>query len=293
MCRWRFDRHPPRSFENGETWTQSALVYSEAFAENKIAIGDHCPAWDETTQTVHLVFTRNNKDTLYTRSADHGGTWAPPRDISTQADKPDDYWIGIGQTGGLQLPSGRLVIPMHNKGSGCLGILSDDHGATWQQRGIVGGDECQSQQLLNGTFIAASRQSLGYLTISYSHDDAVTWTEPKANKDLLTPIGGCEQSMLAHPKGNLYHSGSNNVFLRADMVVKVSEDSGQTWQKLNSPLTRAAGYSSLVLLGDRSDTSADLGILYERNMNVHADLHWLTFMRFHAEGTWLSDALNV
>ena len=99
--------------------------------------------------------------------------------------------------------------------------------------------------------------------------------------------------MLAHPKGNLYHSGSNNVFLRADMVVKVSEDSGQTWQKLNSPLTRAAGYSSLVLLGDRSDTSADLGILYERNMNVHADLHWLTFMRFHAEGTWLSDALNV
>ena len=47
--------------------------------------------------------------------------------------------------------------------------------------------------------------------------------------------------MLAHPKGNLYHSGSNNVFLRADMVVKVSEDSGQTWQKLNSPLTRAAG----------------------------------------------------
>ena len=98
-------------------WTQSALVYSEGFAENKIAIGDHCPVWD--------------------------------------------YWIGIGQTGGLHFLSGRLVIPMHNKGSGCRGILSEDHGATWQQGGIVGGDECQFQQLLNGTFITASRQSLG------------------------------------------------------------------------------------------------------------------------------------
>lgn len=299
-----------RSFDNGDTWTQSSMVYSEGDAQHAIAIGDQCPVWDEATQTVHLIFTRNNADTMYTSSTDHGATWAAPRDISTQVGGPHVN-TGSGHAGGLQLASGRLIIPMHKWSDGChegpkkcYGIYSDDHGQTWQEGGEAGDNECQFQPLPNGTLIAVSRSGRNTIdsrnTIAYSHDDGVTWTEPVENEGLPSPLGGCETSILAHPNGKLYHSGPEsglkNAGLRRNMVVKVSEDSGQTWKAINSPWSGAAAYSSLALLGAPDDVNADIGLLFERNrgMMIVFEASGQTFTRFHPDGTFFpAGALTV
>lgn len=286
-----------RSFDDGATWTQSAMVYGEATTEKNVTIGDHSPVWDEVTQTVHLIFTRDNTDTLYTSSADHGATWAAPKDISTQVSGPH-YFAGTGHAGGIQLPSGRLIIPMHGDRGTCHGVYSDDHGETWLQGGNAGDDECQFQQLANGTLIAVSRHTAtktGFNTIAYSHDDGLTWTEPVANKDLPSPIAGCETSFVAHANGKLYHSGPESHILRMHMVVKVSEDSGLTWQKFYSPWSGSAAYSSLALLGDRDDASAPVGLFYERNRGpmIVFEARGQTFTRFDVDQGSASEALTV
>lgn len=286
-----------RSFDSGKSWTQSQLILGESTADLNVTIGDACPVWDEATQTVHLVLTRQNTDTLYMRSADLGATWTSPKDISAQVGGPH-YFSGTGHAGGLQLPSGRLIIPMHGDPNTCHAVFSDDHGETWQQGGNGGGDECQMQRLLNGTLIAVSRPAggKGDNTIAYSHDEGLTWTTPLPNKDLLSPIAGCETSILAHPNGKLYHSGPESRLLRINMVVKVSDDQGLTWKKVYNPWTAAAGYSALALLGaNASDINAPVGLLYERNRApmIVFEARGMTFTSFEANSGSMVDTLQV
>lgn len=298
-----------RSFDNGNTWTQSTLVYGEGNAQNSIAIGDQIPVWDEATQTVHLIFTRNNEDTMYTSSKDHGATWATPKDITSQVGGHVN--TGSGHAGGIQLASGRLLIPMHMWPDSChtgpkkaYGIFSDDHGETWQVGGECGENECQFAPLPDGTVIALCRKNGGWggiyakNTIAYSDDGGVTWRDVQENDNggLPAPIGGCQTSTLAHPNGKLYHSGPesgrSNLGLRRDMTVKVSEDRGKTWRKINEPWEGAAGYSALTLLGEPDDVNAPIGLLFERNRASLYDPNFVfeakghTFTRFHPDGTY-------
>lgn len=259
------DLHLRRSFDGGKTWTHTSVVYSEDPAA-KVTIGDACPVQDRTTGIVHLVFTRNNKDVYYTRSADQGATWSAPRNISGSVDGHRDAngFVGTGHAGGLQLASGRLLVPMHGP---CHMIYSDDGGDTWLKApgSVTDGGECQAVEVRPGLIIATARHSgdFGFTVIAYSDDDGMTWNASVPNHDLPSPIDGCEASIVVHPNGKLYHSGPNAYLLRTDLVVKVSEDLGATWQTHTRVWDGAAGYSAMAVLG--SEVDSPIALLYDRN----------------------------
>eukprot|EP01062_Namystynia_karyoxenos_P070769 TRINITY_DN66146_c0_g1_i1.p2 TRINITY_DN66146_c0_g1~~TRINITY_DN66146_c0_g1_i1.p2 ORF type:complete len:384 (+),score=112.76 TRINITY_DN66146_c0_g1_i1:66-1154(+) len=252
-----------RSTDGGLTWQQSQLVHGESTEAEHHTIGDACPVWDAATGAVHLIFTRDNADVYYTRSEDDGATWAPPRNISGEVDgHRDTGFIGTGHAGGLQLPSGRLLVPMHGP---CHMIYSDDHGRTWTKgSGLTNGGECQVALVRPGLLIATGRNdNTGYTEIAYSTDDGLTWNASTPNKDLPSPVQGCEASIVSHPNGQLYHSAPDSFLLRTKMVVKRSRDGGATWQPHRVVWPGAAGYSALAVLGNSSDSP--LALFYDRN----------------------------
>lgn len=61
----------------------------------------------------------------------------------------------------------------------------------------------------------------------------------------------------------LYHSQPDNALVRSNMVLKQSSDLGRTWSNLAHVWSDEAGYSSLVVLGNATDSP--LGLLYARN----------------------------
>ena len=63
---------------------------------------------------VHLLFCVEYERCFYARSDDDGVTWSKPVDITNQAKIPEmtAYWTGPGN--GIQLRSGRIVIPSYH-----------------------------------------------------------------------------------------------------------------------------------------------------------------------------------
>ena len=90
-----------------------------------------------------------------------------------------------------------------------------------------------------------------------------------------SPSRGCEGSLLLHPNGKLYfgHPDPPLGLFRTRFNIKVSADKGargrctQVWGEESAtcvpPCVPAAGYSSMVAMGDGVD--APIGLLYDRN----------------------------
>jgi len=68
-------------------------------------------------------------------------SWSAPVEITAQVKKPEWTWYATGPGNGIQLKSGRLVIPCdHNTTDNrrfSHVIYSDDAGATWKLGGIA------------------------------------------------------------------------------------------------------------------------------------------------------------
>lgn len=250
-----------RSLDGGRTWLHSQLVHGE---QGNVTIGDGCPVQDAATGVVHLIYTRNNADVYYSSSADEGATWSSPRNISAMVGGHREWgFIGTGHAAGLQLSSGRLIVPMHGP---CHMIYSDDGGATWAKAGggMTKGGECQVAEVRPGLLIVTGRNDdVGYTQLAYSIDDGLTWNASTPNADLPSPVAGLEASIVAHPNGRLYHSSPDSFLLRSRMAVKVSDDDGRTWATHRVVWPEGAGYSALAVLGN--NRSSDLGLLYDRN----------------------------
>ncbi|APT83930.1 hypothetical protein CAQU_01300 [Corynebacterium aquilae DSM 44791] len=71
-------------------------------------------------------------------SDDDGATWSAPRDITAQVKKPWMVFLGTGPGNGVQLRSGRIVVPVYygaREGQNhytCALMMSDDGGDTWR-----------------------------------------------------------------------------------------------------------------------------------------------------------------
>lgn len=294
-----------RSLDNGRTWQPSSLLWSNSTGTSKQVgdfntVGDACPVHDAHTGHVHVVFMRKNKEYFVTTSRDKGLSFDSPRNISDTVVSvlPDGTWPkfgGTGHAGGIQLRSGRLVIPAYAGGS--FMILSDDHGKSWYsgnrilgKKGLTTGGECQAAELEDNRLVLNMRNdgpgilSHDHRLESYSSDGGITWNEAKLARDLESPRGGCEGSIIHHPNNKLYFSNPSCHFwgcllnvdlLRVHMEVKVSEDQGRTWKHHHTVWQKAAGYSAMVVLGNAVDS--EIGIYYGRNNNS-----WLESVVFSA-----------
>ena len=289
-----------RSTDGGATW--SPLKVLADFGDD--AIENATPVVDRQTGFVWLLLTANpgsineaqimeakppgTRTVWVTHSEDDGLTWLPPKEITQTTKRPDWTWYATGPGNGIQLRSGRLLIPCDHtdKGTKMMHshvIYSDDHGKSWRLGGTAGSQTNESAiaELADGTLVLNMRSYSGQhlRAVSRSHDGGLTWTEPESDPALIEPV--CQASLVSY--------GSNtNVLLfsnpasqkRERLTIRLSEDGGHTWKYARVLYDGPAAYSSLAVLKDGT-----IGCLYERGRKNENEE--ITFARFDLN--WIKD----
>jgi sialidase-1 len=228
---------------------------------------------------------------LMVKSTDDGVSWSEPEDITPQ--------VGVfvaGPSVGIQLASGRLIIPGYTGHGGVPAwrsqsrvIYSDDHGKTWKAGSSVGGftNESQAVELTDGTLMlnARRRDKVPYRYVALSRDRGETWMKTYDDKALVDPV--CQASLWRYTRANgdgksrLLFSNPANAERndRSNMTVRLSHDEGSTWPVSRQVCAGPAGYSCLAILAD-----GNIGLLYESGDKQ--PYKKITFARFNLE--WLT-----
>ena len=279
-----------RSSDGGMTWSPLAVLFTNSSLEEANVIGNTAPVQDRFTGTLWMPFCRNNEEVFMTYSNDDGATWAEP--VYMPHLVLDNWkWVGIGPPGGIQLSSGRLLLPSYHttlwKGDGCASrghtIYSDDHGETWEIGSPDFGapflsNECQAVQLKNGSVLINARTVSTHRIQVLSDDGGENFKNPQ-QAGLFEPIEGCEGSMVRYSEGGvdtdaLFYSGPNtNGLFRRNMTIMTSRNDGASWYDVAQVDVGAVSYSSLQVvpaLDSKREGQFDLALLYERSdeMNI-------------------------
>lgn len=250
-----------RSPDAGRTWEPLQVVWDDG----PNTCGNPCPVVDRDTGDLWLLMTRNlgqdrepqiidrtsqgTRTVWVTRSADDGATWAPPREITPDVKKPDWTWYATGPGVGIQLTSGRLVVPCDHAVADTKAwhshvIFSDDHGKTWRLGGAAGPgtNECQVIERTDGTLLLNMRnydpQHKNVRAIATSLDGGLSWFAASFDPVLVEPV--CQAALLRCPDTEC---GDRTLVLfsnpastrREKMTVRLSRDEGRTW-----PVARAS-----------------------------------------------------
>lgn len=274
-----------RSLDGGSTWSPPQILWSNSSETESNVVGNAAPVVDQSTGKLWVLFNRNNRETWITHSDDEGATWAAPSCMpELQAD--DWVWVGLGPPAGLQLRSGRLLVPgyhgrvpMSDKSSLGSGfthghtLISDDAGETWRLGcADFGGahfvNELQAAQLANGTIVVNARELKDHRAQSYSTDDGLTFPTTVEAATLHETYQGCEGSTISNQAGTrLLYSGVQGReplrLYRENMTLFDSRDGGASWRLQTVVDAGSSAYSALVHLEDLGATDR-VGILYER-----------------------------
>ena len=205
-----------------------------------------------------------------TKSIDNGATWAKPVNITATTKAPDWTWYATGPGCGIQLKSGRLVIPCDHAlaGSGLYRshvIYSDDRGETWKLGGVIGDkvNECQVVELGDGRLMMNLRSHNGKhcRAVSTSSDSGLTWTPAADEPALVEPVCQAAFIRIDSPAnaghGILVFSNPAST-KREKMTVRLSMDDGKTWTVSGLIDGGPAAYSALARLPD-----GRIGCLFE------------------------------
>ncbi len=288
-----------RSEDGGKTWGETQVVWDDG--EN--TCGNPCPVVDAKTGTIWLLLTHNlgsdtegsivsgksqgGRTVWVTKSTDDGRTWAKPTEITRDVKKPHWTWYATGPGVGIQLRTGRLLIPCDSKSDGgkvreSHVIYSDDGGTTWKLGGVVGPDcnESQVVELADGAVLLNMRTYRGNnrRLVAVSRDGGETFGKPIEDEHLIEPV--CQASILRLPgeKGGILFSNPASL-KREKMTVRLSTDEAKTWKFARELHAGPAAYSCLTVLPD-----GEIGCLYERGeKNPYESI---TFARFSRQ--WLT-----
>jgi hypothetical protein len=159
--------------------------------------------------------------------------------------------------------------------------FSSDGGVTWDSYAVIGADpvgrvgfnETDVTRLPDGRLMAMIRQGTErpfYLYQSYSSDDGVTWTQPRA-----TTIVGHAPSLHVLPSGGVLCVYRDKRPKKEGVSVSVSYDGGETWHHLGqywtSPgYTNDCAYASIVRLPNDDVLCAFYTPFVEANNEIHA-----------------------
>jgi len=296
-----------RSLDGGRTWTPMQLVKRDGTN----ALNNPTAVADRDTGTIWLLFVRtstkkykNNEevatatgrisDMWVMHSNDEGATWAGPANITKSVNERGWKRIIPGPGVGIQLRSGRLVIPCnHTVGNEATDhvIYSDDHGKTWRLGGSTEGktDEDQIVELADGTLMLNIRnyREKGHRGISLSKDEGMTWSSVTSDPTLIEPV--CMASLIRYTlsppfsKNRLLFSNPATQDKRIKMTIRLSYDEGKTWPVAKLLNAGPSGYSCLTVLHDMR-----IGCLYERGERGSTEK--VTFAQFSLE--WLTDGAD-
>lgn len=310
--------HLRRSTDGGRTWLPSQHIAHKADriegnprkatgGEKEQTVNNPVAIVDRETGAIEFLYCVNYARCFSMRSTDDGLTWTAPVEITASFEpfraKYDWKVIATGPGHGIQLKSGRLVVPIwlaygavgDHKPSAAATIYSDDHGKTWQagdlclpNEGDFGDpNETTITELSDGRVMLVSRSvsKANRKLVTTSPDGAKGWTTPVFHDQLWEPI--CMAGIVAHPSGVLLFSNPHTLGLdkdgqeipagrgkRENLCIKLSRDHGQTWP-INKVLDPGkAAYSDLAILPDGT-----ILCLYEADTSIDCarfNLEWLT-----------------
>ncbi|MFN0079852.1 MAG: exo-alpha-sialidase [Prosthecobacter sp.] len=311
--------HLRRSADGGKTWLPSQHIAhkaariegnphkKDAGGAREQTVNNPVAIVDRDTGAIQFLYCVNYARCFSMRSTDDGVTWSRPEEITATFEpfRKKYNWkvIATGPGHGIQLKSGRLVVPIwlaygnegDHKPSAAATIYSDDHGKTWKagdlclpNEGDLGNpNETMITELSDGRVMLVTRSvsQASRKIVTTSANGATGWSKPVFHDQLWEPI--CMASIVAHPNGVLLFSNPHTLGLdkagkpipggrgkRENLCIKLSRDDGKTWT-INKVLEAGkAAYSDLAVLPD--------GIVlcfYERADSIDCarlNLEWLS-----------------
>lgn len=311
--------HLRRSTDGGRTWLPSQHIAHKADriegnprkatgGEKEQTVNNPVAIVDRETGAIEFLYCVNYARCFSMRSTDDGLTWTAPVEITSSFEpfraKYDWKVIATGPGHGIQLKSGRLVVPIwlaygavgDHKPSAAATIYSDDHGKTWQagdlclpNEGDFGDpNETTITELSDGRVMLVSRSvsKANRKLVTTSPDGAKGWTTPVFHDQLWEPI--CMAGIVAHPSkpGTLIYSNPHTLNLEKDgtevpagrgkrenLSIKLSRDDGKTWPINKTLEPGKSAYSDLAVLPDGT-----VLCLYERADSIACarfNLEWI------------------
>jgi len=257
-----------RSTDHGRTWSKMQIIGDEG----ELTINQPCPVVDHKTGTIWLPMCRGSKpgqgnaEILLMKSTDDGATWSQPVSIHKSVADPSWTFVGTGPGHGIQLKSGRLLIPIWFDATPTCGevqssccFYSDDHGENWKQGEPLtrnASDECDIVELTDGTvYLNARSRGPKQRAYALSKDGGHRWSEVK--NDSNQPEPSCDGAVIRLT--DIHNSDKNRVLVacptkpekRAEIKIRMSYDECQTWPIASKPLAPLGGYSDLAVTGDQ------------------------------------------
>ncbi len=183
--------------------------------------------------------------------------WAT-RSIGLAGDKQFSRLGWFTRTHPIELPSGRILVPLYSDGFsfGLMGI-SDDGGKTWRaSEPIVGFGNIQPSVVRrkSGELVAYMRDNgpaPKRILISVSKDDGETWSPAE---DTTIPNPGTSVEAIALRNGRWVMAYNDLEKGRHSLAISMSDDEGRTW-KWTRNMEKGAGqyhYPSLIQASDGS-----------------------------------------
>jgi sialidase-1 len=295
-----------RSRDGGASWSAPQVVGDNG----PNTFGNPCPVVDTTTGVIWLLTTHNlgtdrerdiiagtsqaSRTVWAMKSDDDGVTWSRPIEITPSVKQRDWTWYATGPGVGIQMNSGRLVIPANHAeaGSGIHRshvVFSDDGGKSWTlgASSDAGTNESQVVELADGRLMLNMRnhpaKPANFRMVATSSDAGRTLSQARVDRTLIEPPA---QASLLRLSTDTTHDRDRLLFAnpasakRERLTVRVSYDEGATWPMSRVVHEGPAAYSSLVVLPDLS-----IGLLFERG--DRSPYEKITFSRFTLE--WLTE----
>jgi sialidase-1 len=293
-----------RSTDQGNTWSQmERIIDFDASEPNSKGngVGDPAILVDKKTGTIFVaalwsqgarawhgsgpgLTPAETGQFVIVKSSDDGLTWSKPISVTSQFKHPAWRLCFNGPGNGIQLKDGTLIFPAQFKDADAVPhscfVASQDGGSNWAISpaaipSAIPTSESAIVQLRDDSLLLSMRNESKAGVRAWAqwtwHDDVMNgkWSEPRYK----LPDPTCMASLIKHPTDALLFSNPNHEKRRVALTVRVSYDSGQSWN--NGLLLEPAGamYSSLTVLAD-----GRIGILYESD-----EADGLVFARFALE----------
>ena len=252
-----------RSTDGGRTWEASQLVVTDGDR----TCGNPCPVVDRQTGTIILPFCKDSQQVFITLSEDDGITWSEPEEITESVKDPAWSFLGTGPGHGIQLRSGRLLIPCWSDSSpgpvtwrnpspsigkiqSSFAIYSDDGGRTWERGEEMtedASDECAVVELEDGSVYMnmRSRQDRRCRAFARSADEGRTWSTVEYDPTLPEP--SCQGSLVRLDERRVALSHPSNTRARTHLTIRLSSDECHTWPVARIVDSGFAAYSDLAV----------------------------------------------
>jgi sialidase-1 len=289
--------HLRRSTDGGKTWLPSQHIAHQgeriegnphkrtAEGAREQTVNNPVAIVDRVGGAIEFLYCVNYARCFSMRSTDDGVTWSQPVEITAAFEpfrrKYDWKVIATGPGHGIQLKSGRLVVPIwlayggvgDHGPSAASTVFSDDHGKTWQagelclpnEGGFNNPNETMIAELSDGSVLLVTRSvsKASRKIVTTSADGATGWSTPRFHPQLWEPI--CMASIIAHPSqpGTLLFSNPHSLARdperneipagrgpRQNLSIKLSRDDGKTWPVNKTLEAGPSAYSDLAVLPD-------------------------------------------